>query len=371
MLRLLRSDTLQLDSRMLKYIEALTTHSIDYRVLYWERGQAAKTNPFCDIYEGETRPSQKWRKLFQFFHWNLFIFNSLFHQRKSFEIIHAVDLDTAVPGFLFSLIFRKKFIFDSYDCFADSRMVQGPLGSILKILERFIACHSNLIILPDDCRIKQLGLGGVLQKIFIVENVPKVSKKMKRTHLIGEGRIKIGFLGNLEAKHRGLEDLACIVQDSPNFEFHVVGYGALADYFQELAKKPLSRIFFYGPKPHAEGLAIMADMDIYCGLYYRTNPNHEFAAPNKYYEHLFLGRALLSTDGTPPGMKARHWKTGWAIQEGQASIRAWLQSIQREDVLIMGENATELWDKNYRNYYEDVIEGAYLAKLNGLRKISS
>lgn len=81
-------------------------------------------------------------------------------------------------------------------------------------------------------------------------------------------------------------------------ELHVAGYGGLENMFAGSGTK-FSNIHFYGALPSPAGLTLMASMDVVVGMYYLSVPNHLYASPNKYYEHLMLGRGMLTTVGTP------------------------------------------------------------------------
>src|SRR5690625_5188708 len=107
----------------------------------------------------------------------------------------------------------------------------------------------------------------------------------------------------------------------------------------------------------------MASVDVYVGFYYKTNKNHLFAAPNKYYEHLFLGKPLLTTLDTPPGIKVEKFKTGWAIEEGVESISAFLDSITINKCKEFSVNALRLWDKDFKNYNEEHVDNYYIDKI--------
>ena len=97
----------------------------------------------------------------------------------------------------------------------------------------------------------------------------------------------------------------------------------------------------------------MQDMHVIVGLYYLTVKNHFYAAPNKYYEHLLLGRALLTTQNTPPGQRVTAHGTGWAVREGFAALQHWFSGLTADAVSVAGVNARRLWKERYESYFED------------------
>jgi hypothetical protein len=147
----------------------------------------------------------------------------------------------------------------------------------------------------------------------------------------------------------------------------IVGTGALESAITERVAR-CSRIKFHGPKYHAEGLEIMRTTDILVGLYYTFIPNHAFAAPNKYYEHLLLGMPMLTSVNTPPGAKVTANGTGWAVADSKAAITKTLTEAHQHPELVeqYGATAKRLWQKDYAQYFEQAIAGIYCQRIDEL-----
>src|SRR5690606_16441899 len=124
-----------------------------------------------------------------------------------------------------------------------------------------------------------------------------------------DGRWRIGYFGVLEPRHRGLEDLLSVAAGRTDVELHFAGYGGLEETVASFASK-YPNIHYHEPMDSSAGLSLMAQMHVIAGLYYLSVPNHAFAAPNKYFEHLMLGRGLLTNENTAPGRKVQALSTG-------------------------------------------------------------
>ena len=171
-------------------------------------------------------------------------------------------------------------------------------------------------------------------------------------------------MGTLEAFGRGIEDLCAVVEHTDWVTLDIVGAGALKHQIITQAQQ-CPRITFHGPKDHADGLKIMASTDILVGLYYAIIPNHAFAAPNKYYEHLALGMPMLTSSRTPPGDRVVAKKTGWAVDDNQVAIAATLlEAHQNPDVVAhYGANAAAIWHDNFAQYFEQYLVGTYCQRI--------
>jgi hypothetical protein len=185
--------------------------------------------------------------------------------------------------------------------------------------------------------------------------------------LAGKAKLTVGYLGTFEARFRGLEDVVAVVEAHEDLALHIGGAGAIEDQIASSAQR-CSRIHHYGPMAHRDGLAMLAGCDLILGLYYAEVPNHKFAAPNKYYEHLLLGKPLLTSLGTPPGEKVLRHDTGWAIADGALPlVDAIADMMAKPDVMrVRGRNAAALWRRDYADYFERRIAGDYVRAVKSL-----
>lgn len=352
-----------LDARMGKYVRALGQSGCDVRFIGWARGQA-RSDVESDrifLFERNAVLGGRWRNVLALLTWNFFIFRTLMSLRKDVSIVHAVDLESTISAYIFCRIFNKAIVFDIYDHYADTRGIKGITGRFISSIERKLAQCADLTILADKARLEQHALKAA-ENLMIIENVPDISWLSKKMVTEENKPIKIGYFGVLEKKHRGLENLLEVFSGSEKFELHFAGYGPLEEKIMEKSRT-YSNVKFYGALNHEQGMEKLSEMHCVAGFYYLTVPNHRFASPNKYYEHLLLGRPLLTTIGTPPGNKVIAENTGWALNEGVMPLLIWADQLKTDDLRSKGENARRLWDKNYKNYAKEIIGSEYCFRL--------
>ncbi|MDO4729484.1 MAG: hypothetical protein Q4B43_10845, partial [Bacteroidota bacterium] len=121
------------------------------------------------------------------------------------------------------------------------------------------------------------------------------------------------------------------------------------EFVEKMAEK-YDNILFYGGVSQQRALEIMNSSHIIVGMYYKTIKNHLFASPNKYYEHLFLGKTLLTTQGTPPGDKVLKYNTGYVIEETKEDIENVINRFNIVEWADLAKNAEKLWSDRYINY---------------------
>lgn len=369
MILFLRSSDIGIDARLRRYARALAQGGLRPAALFWDRdGRALGLSGVHEVrFRAPGAHGLRWLMAMRLLLLNLFAIWRIWHMRHGVSLIHAVDLDTALAAWIGGHITGLPFIYDIYDHYPDSRGISGRARRLCDWLEARVIAAARLVILADPARIAQHGPIPA-DKLLIVENVPDIASAAPALRP-ADGLLRLGYLGTLEARWRGLEDTIAVVRDMPGVALEIAGTGAIESEVRQAARD-CPRIRFHGPLPHAEGLRLMASCDMLLGLYYLAVPNHRFAAPNKYYEHLALGRAMLTSAGTPPGDKVRAEGTGWAVTDSRVAIRAALEEAlaKRDGLAERGGRAAALWQQHYADYFERAIAGDYVDAVKAARR---
>ncbi|MGE4340855.1 MAG: glycosyltransferase [Pigmentiphaga sp.] len=365
MIVFIRSYLIRTDSRLHRYFRVLDSEKLPWKAIAWDRTGTEAEDARCTWYRRVSPVGGGWRNFGRILAWNAFAFRTLWRRRREVSVVHAVDLDGALGAAVFAVLSRRPFIFDAFDKYSDTRNLTGWPARVCDGLERWCMRRARTVLLPDRCREAQHGIAG-WPSIRVIENVPADTPGAASLRHEGlarrlDGRLRLVYVGTLEPRHRGLEDLLAAVAERPDrVELWVAGTGPLAALFAEQART-LANLRFFGEVPPERALELMGEGDVVVGLYYLSSRNHRYAAPNKYYEHLMLGRPLLTTVGTPPGRRVEEGGTGWAIAEGPAAIAAWIESLAFDDATAHGERAARRWDADYADYVVHTLAPVYLA----------
>lgn len=120
-------------------------------------------------------------------------------------------------------------------------------------------------------------------------------------------------------------------------------------------------ISFYGTVPYEKGIQIMENSDIIMAIYEKVVLNNVYAAPNKYYEGLYLGKPILTTQGTLVGNHTEKYKTGFVIGESLADLESfWGQEHLQQLISEYGKNAKNLWEEKFKSYVQQFMIQKYL-----------
>lgn len=359
-----RSHDIAADSRLQKYVSVLKTSRVPNRAIYWNRqGNPAVRD--CDLaFRLNARVGAGASNFLKLIAFNLWLLIALVRQRKTYDCIHAVDLDTILPSLVASILVKKRLIYDVYDVYSASRNVRGRPGQLLDSLERLCVSRADYCVLPAKTRATQLQI-ELSDKVKILENVPIPTVpaviNLNRDDL-GAYRTVFSYVGIFERTHRGIEDFLCFFEDNPEYALLIAGYGELASAVEDASKR-LENIIYFGSIPYNHAAAIMATSDAILGFYYDSVPNHRYASPNKYYEHLMFGKPLFTSKQTPPGRLVEEYQTGIAIEDGYESLSEAFRSTDRSALATFSANATALWEEKFKNYYSDSFLPTYLSML--------
>lgn len=239
------------------------------------------------------------KNLFPLLKFQIKLFKWLRKNNNEFDAIHACDLDTALVACICSKILHKKFVYDIFDYYVDSYKVPPLLKKIIENIDRYVISNADTTIICSEKRKEQIA-GAKPRDLAIIHNSPNEALIKKNiswdTTLKSNTKTKLVYVGVLQ-DGRFLKELAEIVVQKKNCELHLGGYGKYEKYFKVLSEK-YENIFFYGKLSYLETLELENNCDLMTAIYDPEKRNHYYAAPNKFYEALMLGKPLIMIKNT-------------------------------------------------------------------------
>ncbi len=361
MICFLRASTVQYDVRLQKYIKACENRGVPYLALTWDRQNDCCNKTLGEIQYKKYSPyGRKWKNLVNLILWQFHLIWLLLKFRSRYKVIHACNIDTIFPAFIMKL-FKKKVVFDIYD-------------SVFIPLERqCIKSFVDLLILPNKRRYEQLGISDSDVKRFLeIENVPSFSFPMQsesKMHFTPD-LIHLVYVGVFERNIRGLENLIQEVVENDNLVLSIAGTGAGLERLVKDAEVQTSRVRYYGVVNYERALEIMRKADFIVAMYYNINPLHKYASPNKYYESLFLGVPIITTQCTLVGDMVEKNSVGYVIGETKDDLHRFFVSTKtdvfRTEYERKCKKAKNLWDDKFGHYYQFIICKEYIDVLSSL-----
>ncbi|MBR6958900.1 MAG: hypothetical protein IKH76_00305 [Clostridiales bacterium] len=277
----------------------------------------------------------------------------LSENRDKYDVIHAVNFDTARPAFQAAKKFGKKVVYDIFDYYADSYNAPGVVKSMIRKMENGYIDQADMTVICSEERISQIE-GSSPNRLIIVENSPEdiaVRDDFELDSRSVSGRPRAVYAGML-VFDRYLRQMCEVMMNRTDIEWHVAGYGVLRSYIEECAASH-DNIFYYGPLPYDDILALENKCDIMTALQDPSVPNNRYSAPNKFYEALLLGKPLIMVKNGSLYKEILNGGFGEVIDVSGGNVEAKISDaldviIRRQDEWDeMGRSARRLYDEKY------------------------
>lgn len=288
---------------------------------------------------------KNWKALLKF---QFRILSWLIKNRNRYDVIHAYDFDTGFISLICAKLLRKKIVYDIPDYYIDAHKLRGTkVGNIIEKLECSIINSAEATIICTEKRKEQINKSNP-KKLVIIHNSPLEFNTCKFNNFNNSNnKFKVVYVGIL-SNARFLKEITEVIINRDDCEFHVGGFGALEEYFKKISIK-YSNIFFYGRLKYDKTLELESNCDIMTAIYDPKIPNHYYAAPNKFYEALMLGKPLIMIENTGMDNVIKENNLGEVIEFSKEDLsKAINKLIQRKNEWKqISERSKKIYKENY------------------------
>ncbi|MEW9109059.1 MAG: glycosyltransferase family 4 protein [Cytobacillus gottheilii] len=303
----IRSNPVDPDSRVEKEVNSLIKAGYEVEILAWDRSSKYRMKEsFIDLESGKVKiyrfgiPATFGggirKNLGPLILFQIRLLKWLYNNKSDYDAIHACDFDTAFTSFQIARRFRKKFVYDIFDYYVDAPFgVPSRIKRLIEKVDHRIINSADGVIICTEKRKKQIK-GTNPKRLAIIHNTPANNINMFEKIDLDKSKIKIVYVGIL-GSGRFIKEIAEIVKNNPRYEFHIGGFGEYENYFKYMSEEH-SNIKFYGKLPYKKTLELENSCDIMTAIYDPKVPNHNYAAPNKFYESLMLGKPIIMVKNT-------------------------------------------------------------------------
>lgn len=353
----MRSNPVNPDSRVEKEASALIRAGYRVKILAWDRSEKYKINKsYININSKKAEIYRfgipgtfggGYKNLKNLITFQIRLISWLIKNRDSYDIVHACDFDTAYSSYLVSRFTKKKLVFDIFDY-----LFTKPTGKFKLIqkyiifLQKKIINYADATIICTEQRKRQID-GSNPKRLAVIHNSPPDVSNVLGRLCLNENKIKIAYVGILQ-DYRFLVELAEVVRENRNWELHIGGFGKYEDYFKELSNNN-PNIVYYGKLPYDKALELEKSCDILTAIYDPKINNHYYAAPNKFYEGLMLGKPLIMVRGTGMSEIIEQYGIGELMEFNIDSLRTAIEKLvkRKNEWPYMSEKMKTLYRQKY------------------------
>lgn len=284
------------DQRVLKVAGTVSELNCDITLIGRRLGACCENNPIPFASKRFRMIFKKGFLFYKFFNIRLF-FYLLTHK---FDLLVSNDLDTLLPNYLCSLIKRLPLIYDTHEYFTGVPEIQNRpiVKGIWKTIESFIFPKLKTIITVSN---------SIAQKYFAdygIMPVTVMNCSQPSEHIIPISREELGIktedlIAVLQGTginiERGGEELVQAVLMTDKITLLVIGSGSSLANMQILARGS-EKIKFVSTLPWEKMMQYTRMADVGISLDKDTNINHRFSLPNKLFDYISAGIAVVVSD---------------------------------------------------------------------------
>lgn len=350
------------DSRVNKYHNYYERAGVDYTIVGWDRegkGWEKEHYDFFRFKAGEDVGGLK--AIRNHFKWMKFVYRYLKNHREV-TTIHACDLNSAFPAALFKTIHKHNVtvIFDACDWYSANFASKRFLYLCFGLMERFTCKKANELIICEPERIAQVQF-KLRKPPVVMPNIPEIDSsvitEVQDKYKFDNDNPTLAYLGGF-SDNRFLLEILTLAETEP-FNLLIAGYGNKEVMTKCEKVKDRNNVKYFGRVPMEEGLNMENAADVIYAMYCKTNPNNIYAAPNKFYEALLLGKPQITTKGTIVEKKVVDNNIGWAVEEDIEELRFLVNNLNKNEIKVKGDNAFRLWNDKFKGYLSDFFENTY------------
>ncbi len=278
--------------------------------------------------------------------WTIWLFFWLYRHRKSYDVIHACDLDTVLPALWAKRLWGKRVVYDIFDFYADMlRKTPGWVTRWVRKVEISAIDRADALILADDSRRQQIE-GASPRRVAVIYNAPEDTPDL--SGFDHGSKFRLAYFGNLQVE-RGLLHLLAVL--SRHLEWNLDLGGSGPDEAQIVAQaRQLPNVTWHGILPYEQVIQLSRKADILVATYDPAIPNHRYSSPNKVFEAMMLSKPVVVAKGSGVDRLVEQNECGVNVPYGdEAALENVLEELSSDQAkrLLLGGNGRRAYEKSY------------------------
>ncbi len=237
--------------------------------------------------------------------YNLRLFFFLLFRKA--DLLVANDLDTLLPNFFVSRLRGIRLLYDSHEYFTGVPELESrpSVQKIWKLAERLVFPHLSYIITVNES-IASLYRNEYHKQVRVVRNIPDWpglpagfdKAAFRREQGLPSGKKIIILQGSGINVDRGGEEAVAAMEYLEDAVLLVAGSGDVIGRLKEqcIQKHLGDKVLFRDKMPYEELLKFTCSADIGLTLDKDTNINYRYSLPNKLFDYIHAGIAVLASD---------------------------------------------------------------------------
>ncbi len=226
---LIKSNLVDLSTRLPKEIDALTREGYSVSLLAWERERSSSVPRLPEVRKLHEEIKLSLRaphgvKILPLLPiWWCFVFLKLMVSK--WDIAHAINLDSAIPAVIAGKLKRKPVIYEVLDTYEDQVSLPKMLRAVCIKLDKLFMRLASSVILADEMQVEEIGGIPNSKVIVVYDSPPDVWDGLQRSQR-REGAFTLFFAGGLSsARALNLDKVFAAIKDVDGVRLVITGQG--------------------------------------------------------------------------------------------------------------------------------------------------
>jgi glycosyltransferase involved in cell wall biosynthesis len=220
----------------------------------------------------------------------IWIFIKLLAHRP--KVVHACDLDSMPPCYLYKILLRRKLVFDVFDRYAATFIPKKfkILYGIINFIEEFLSKHSDVLIVANGENVLR-SFQKKPPHCEIILNYPDDNIIGGPQRLKKNDFFTIAFTGHIR-RNRGLETLTHVIRDLKDIRLLITGRIEDELLFNEVQN--MQNVKYLGLVEESALFEIEASSNIIVAFYDPVLFSNNMPLPNKIFEAMMCSTPVVT-----------------------------------------------------------------------------
>lgn len=278
--------------------------------------------------------------------WWFFAFKSLI--REEYDIIHAINFDSAVPGVLAGSLLKKPVLYEILESYEDRIAFPTPIRSLLLAVDRWFMRRADAIVLADEAQNDEFNGIPNNDVVPIYDSSPDQFSGIYEINRDDNKYFTIFYAGALEkARKLNIDKLFEAVKDVSGVRVVIAGYGDLVEEIKAWSNKYPDKISFIGKISREEVFQRTYLADLTFVLRDTDIPQYKYICGSTFLGNIMCGTPLLVNKGTSTATKVTEERCGIVVDAND------IGEIREAILFLMSHpDACREYRLNARNAYE-------------------
>jgi glycosyltransferase involved in cell wall biosynthesis len=224
---------------------------------------------------------------FSFF-WTWLFVNLIIYRPK---VVHAFDLDTVIPCYIYKKLFRRRLVFEIVDRYAMNAIPTKfrLIYAFVQKLEDSFARKADLLITVGDKFLNTIKCKP--KKSVVILNCPEdysIDEKIK----VEDTTFKVVYTDRVITRIRGVSGMVAAIRNLNNVRLVIAGNFIDQELYAEILENP--NVKYVGVLKPVDALGLEAASDAMIALYDPENPQTEICMPTKFFESMMLRIPIIT-----------------------------------------------------------------------------